>query len=334
MSFYPLRRVWNQDWYQGGGKKRNYCEGWYIRIASSDEKHVWAVIPGVSLGQDQEQSCAFIQVIDGRTNETCYIPYPLSSFRYSRDRFEVRIADNLFSRSGMKLNIRHEGLTIRGSLSYSRVKPYPSSFFSPGIMGPFSFMPFMECRHALVSLDHAIRGTLLIKGRKVNFTGGRGYSEKTWGRSFPRSWIWVQSNHFSRKETSFVCAMAKVPWLGRSFTGFFAVLLNKGKITGFSNLTGARVLKLDIKKQNIFITLKDKQHLLNIRAVRRSCAELKAPLEGLMVRRIGESLCSEVRISLYDFEHGLIFRDIGRNAGCEVVGPLSNIFRCTQFSFR
>jgi tocopherol cyclase len=45
-----------------------------------------------------------------------------------------------------------------------------------------------------------------VGGRRVDFSGGSGYIEKDWGRSFPRAWIWAQSNTFTQPGTSFLPA--------------------------------------------------------------------------------------------------------------------------------
>ena len=45
-------------------------------------------------------------------------------------------------------------------------------------MGPFAFVPFMECYHGIVSMDHIIQGELEIDGVNIDFSNGRGYLEK------------------------------------------------------------------------------------------------------------------------------------------------------------
>ncbi|MEZ4893124.1 MAG: tocopherol cyclase family protein [Saprospiraceae bacterium] len=37
---------------------------------------------------------------------------------------------------------------------------------------------------------------LTINGEELDFTGGKGYMEKDWGRSFPSAYFWMQTNHF------------------------------------------------------------------------------------------------------------------------------------------
>jgi tocopherol cyclase len=45
-------------------------------------------------------------------------------------------------------------------------------------MGSFSFLPLMECRHGLISINHRIEGSFEQDGLKVDMERGRGIIEK------------------------------------------------------------------------------------------------------------------------------------------------------------
>ena len=108
----------------------------------------------------------------------------------------LKIDKNRFTTHSVDLDLPN----IKGSLKFENVTPWSSSLFSPGIMGPFSFVPFMECYHGILSMDHSITGELSIKDKNIDFTSGRGYTEKDWGHSFPIGYVWMQSNHFSESK--------------------------------------------------------------------------------------------------------------------------------------
>ena len=63
-------------------------------------------------------------------------------------------------------------------------------------MGWYSFVPFMECNHGIVSVNHDLYGEISVNGNVIDFNNGKGYIEKDWGVSFPEAWIWIQSNNF------------------------------------------------------------------------------------------------------------------------------------------
>ena len=50
--------------FQGILKPRNYFEGWYYKVISSDHESMYAIIPGVALNKDYKKSHAFIQILN------------------------------------------------------------------------------------------------------------------------------------------------------------------------------------------------------------------------------------------------------------------------------
>ena len=66
---------------------------------------------------------------------------------------------------------------VEAHLTYAGITPLPFSLGSPNIMGPFAYVPFMECYHGVGSLDHAVDGEVRVADRRFIFDGGRGYLE-------------------------------------------------------------------------------------------------------------------------------------------------------------
>ena len=120
--------------------------------------------------------------------------FPFDSFKANPKKHIIEIDKNRFTTNSIDLNLKN----IRGSLNFQNITPWSSSFFSPGIMGPFSFVPFMECYHGILSMDHTITGELLIKNKKVDFTSGERVYRKRLGTLFP-NWICLDAiKSFSR----------------------------------------------------------------------------------------------------------------------------------------
>ena len=187
------RATWNPDMYHGWGRKRSYFEGWYFKIVDSTEGYALAFIPGISMSKDGK-SHAFLQTMDGKKCTTTYERFDASNFQAHNKHFHLQIAHNQFSTNNIKINLPN----IKGELSFENIAAWPKMLGAPGIMGWFSFAPFMECYHGVVSLDHSIKGSLNINGQEIDFTNGRGYIEKDWGFSFPKGYIWMQTNHFDK----------------------------------------------------------------------------------------------------------------------------------------
>ena len=311
-----IRGIWNPELYHGWGKEKRFFEGWYYKIVSKDEKNAFAFIPGVAMDENGNKQ-VFIQILDGKKSTSEYFKFPFESFKASPKKHTIKIDKNRFTTHSVDLDLPN----IKVSLKFENVTPWSSSLFSPGIMGPFSFVPFMECYHGILSMDHLITGELLIKGKKVVFTSGRGYTEKDWGHSFPIGYVWMQSNHFSESKISFKCSVAKIPFKIFSFNGFIAGLWIKNKLIEFTTYNLSKVKKCKINDKQVKIEIKKPKHILKVLVHRSKTATLAAPIQGFMDAKIDESMTSKIEIKLIERKtNTVIFEDVGKNAGCEVAG--------------
>ncbi len=322
-----LVKIWKPEVYQGSKHPKKYFEGWYFKIVSKDENSIFALIPGVSYGIDGNKPHSFIQLIDGINCSSLYHTYDIKDFRYSKDDFELWIGPNYFSSRKVDIDLAADSLSIKGKLNFEDTAPWPVSAFSPGIMGWYAFVPFMECYHGILSMKHSIGGSLIINNKSVDFTGGRGYMEKDWGRSFPSSWIWMQSNYFENPSVSFTASIARIPWFGKFFTGVIAGLSIDGKLYRFATYTGAGVEKLSHQSGNVSLRIRDKHMYLDILTRESSSGKLYSPRNGGMEGIIDESMSAYISVALGErYNAGnVIFEGMGRNSGLEIVGDISEL---------
>lgn len=314
MSLYSL---YHPEIFQGNLKNNNYFEGWYFKQVAKGFNAVLSVIPGISLAKNRH---AFIQVIDGISGITHYLEYPISEFTADRKELLVQVGENQFSMKGIHLNIETSRINLRGDLDFIKPVIWPRRLFAPGIMGWYSFVPQMECYHAVASLDHTLSGQLIYQNEKLDFGHGRGYIEKDWGTSMPESWIWLHSNTFQTPGTSVMLSIAKIPWRNSYFTGFIAFVLHQGKIFRFATYNGSRISTFHLNNQYLNVVLKNNKVTLEIKAHQKIAGKLKAPVKGLMERYIKESIDSDVEISLRNNSGTLIFAGFAKRSGLELVG--------------
>ncbi len=323
-----LRALLNPEIYHGHNKKGGFFEGWYFKVVDSKETHPLAFIPGVFQGKTPEENHAFIQVLQGSPPRSHYFSFPHEEFSAARDSFAVTIGNNSFSRNGLTLDLEDRGEKVRGKLEFSDHSLWPRRFWSPGIMGPLSFVPFLECNHDVISLDHQIQGTLEIRGRNMDFSGGRGYLEKDWGKSFPQSWFWLQSNHFSTPGTSIVASLARVPWLGSFFPGFFAAFFHQGNISLFSTYNRSRLKGLKTGKDSLEFQVQNPSGLeLQILGHSQGGEFLHAPSRQTMEEKgVKESITATIELTFLQ-EGEIIFQDRGTSAGMEISGEPEKIIK-------
>ncbi|MBN1486483.1 MAG: hypothetical protein JW981_02500 [Anaerolineae bacterium] len=321
-----LNTILHPAHYQGRGKRSPYFEGWYFKLVDATGQYRYAVIPAVFLTAGHDEPHAFIQVFDAVYGRMNYVRYPLTDFSAATDRFEVKIGPNVFSADFIQLDIHTESLSIEGQVCFEDVKPWPVTWTSPGVMGWYAWVPGMECYHGVVSLDHSLLGTLNIDGCPVTFDGGRGYIEKDWGKSFPSGWIWLHTNHFDIPGTSLMGSIARVPWVGRSFPGFFAGLLHQGILYRFTTYTGAKTVHLEATAQQIHWVLEDELYRLEIAAERAETVDLLGPSLMDMGIRVPETLNAHIAVSLSKLGSStVLYAGMGRNAGLEVAGDIGKL---------
>jgi tocopherol cyclase len=320
-----MLRLFNPAVFQGNLKKKKYFEGWYYKNVSANLRHVYSFIPGVSLNEEDPHS--FIQIINGVTGDTEYIVYPLSSFSWNSKKLYLKIGNSVFTDSSVCLDIREGRLRISGTITFHEMIKYPSNILSPGIMGWYSFVPRMECRHGIVSVSHSLKGALVINNKLTDFDGGKGYIEKDWGRSFPEWYLWIQANNFSDAGTSFCFSVAKIPWVGKYFIGFISFLYLGGKFYLFSTYNGASLRELSRNADSVFIEVSNGMYCLKIRTEISHSGELRAPVQGMMKRRIREGMDSVVHLELSEPGSSILYTDTSRRAGFEVIEKIFENFK-------
>jgi hypothetical protein len=317
-----LRKVLEPDLYHGFGRKPPFFEGWYYKLISKDERHRFAIIPGMILGKRDH---AFIQLLNGSSRESDYRVFPTGSFSASQEMFQVRIADNVFTRDRIILNLDDQDGLVQGELTFSGISPWPVTIRSPGIMGWYAWVPKMETYHGVVSLNHEINGILRINENELDFSGGLGYIEKDWGAAFPDAYVWYQSNHFNHADTSLTASVAIIPWVRSAFRGFICGLWHRGHLYRFATYTGAVIEKLHIFEDRIDWVLRDKKYRLEMKALRPEGGTLLGPDRAEMGKRIVETMSSTVEIRLSTLKGEEILSDTGRNTALEANGDLDHL---------
>jgi tocopherol cyclase len=291
----------NNDFYKN---KKSFFEGWYFKQQSREFSI--AFIPGINISKDGIRY-SFIQII---TKDKSYnINYDFKDFSISQDKRTIKIKDNIFSINGLILNIKNKDITVKGRLVYGDITPIKNN-----IMGPFAYFPFMECVHGVISLNHKVDGSLLINNEEVNFMDAKGYIEMDSGKSFPKTYLWVQSNDFKIEDTSVMVSIADIPFLGFEFKGCIAVVYYEGKEYRLATYNGVKLISYN---ENGLI-IKRGRYKLKIDIKNLSPQSLLAPDGGDMRRTIHENISCNARFEFYK-DKDLIFDLESYNTSFEYV---------------
>ncbi len=312
-----MNKIYNPVIFQGNLKKRSYFEGWYYKQASAKDNKTIAFIPGISLNEDD--SHAFIQVIESPPIKTHYFRFEVKEFLHSDNPFMIRIGSNYFSEKVLKVNLKDSSREIKGELNFGTLTPIEYNFFMPNIMGPFAYIPRMACNHGIISMNHIVNGEIELDGKKIGFAFDKGYIEKDWGTSFPQRYIWLQGNNFESSNDSFMLSIAKVPFLGASFTGLIAIISVDSKEYRIATYNGGKISNIKIREDGVDIVLTRSNISLKVSAYNKDEGKLKAPIEGKMLNIIKEGLGGRIYLEL-TIDNVKVKELVTEYAGIEVVG--------------
>jgi tocopherol cyclase len=311
-----------------GKSRQHYFEGWYFKNVAPDGA-AYSFIPGVAF-DSRGAGHSFVQVIRGADGASAYERYDVHEFSAARGTMAAAVGPNRFSRDGIVVDLPRAFGGIKGSLSYGTGRRLPRTLLRPGIMGWYRFVPFMECYHEVGSIAHRVSGTLIVGGEPAHFGApgggpyGRGYMEKDWGASMPSAWVWVHGNGFPDPDDSLMISIARIPWLGRSFTGFLGFASTGGRLVQFGTYSGARLIRVDIDGPHVGISVQAGSVTIDVEGTRSHTGALAAPVRGAMDRRIAESLDSTLQLTIH--ERGRKWTaGVGGSSGIEIVGDVQSL---------
>ena len=248
---------------------RDYFCGWYIKCQNGTQ--TVAFIAAYHISNNVKSSSLQIITDDGAWNAE----YPYEAFRM--DKNGVTIGPNVFTKQGCHLDVRMPELTVRGKLSFGAFTP-----IAYDIMGPFKYVPFMECRHSVFSMKHSVDGELTINGEAFRFENGVCYIEGDRGRSFPKDYVWTQCCF---PEGSIMLSVADIPFCGIHFTGVISAIHHRGREYRLGTYLGARAVKI----RDGEVVIRQGRKKLTVRRLEDRGKPLAAPVGGNMTRTIRES---------------------------------------------
>lgn len=259
---------------------KNYFSGMYFK--QRGQNGTVALIPAIHCTADGRKRGS-IQLVTEQENHCIW----LDGHPVQNKKGEYLLADSRFSSRGVHLEAASDGVIAAGDLRFRNLTE-PQT----GAMGALRLLPFLECRHAVYSMRHAVDGCLTINGKTYFFDGGEGYMEGDAGRSFPRKYLWTQCL-FGRG--SVMISAAEIPYLGMRFTGVLAMLLYQGKQYRLASDCGAHIVHLEQGR----IAIRQKNLFLSAELLSQGGAPLKAPRSGAMTRTIREQLrcCARYRFA-------------------------------------
>lgn len=293
-------------------KRQNLFQGWYFKHQSPSQ--TLCLIPGAQQEKDGSRS-AFLQVI---TQDHSYqVGYPFDKLKAYHGNHTLQLGLSRFGREGVHLDVRTPDLCLTGDLAYGPFAPLSSP-----IMGPFRFLPRMECSHGVLSMHHRVTGELQLNGTPYAFDDAIGYIESDWGDSFPQEYLWTQDIQ-PQLPLSIMLAIARVPVYGIVFLGCICEIHLGTKRYRLATYRGARVVSFDCRHA---VLSQGKYRLEVFLETKDNSKPLQAPVSGRMSRTIGESARCRVTYRLFE-NHTLLYGWTSDAASFEYVPPAPSLLQ-------
>lgn len=262
---------------------KSFFEGWYIKLQAADGKAI-ALIPAVHRDTTGVKT-ASLQVITA--DKSWWLDVHISEYHRSNKLFHVRLGQNVFTERGIWMKVEEESLSLHGTVHFSQFEALKSD-----IMGPFRFMPHLECRHGVISMRHTLDGKLVLNGEIYDFSGGVGYIETDSGYSFPEEYLWTQCLW---GKNSLMASIATVPTPFGEITGCICAIHYRGHRFRLATYRGAKVTKWS----NNSAIIRQGKYLLSVEVFSAQSHDLRAPVQGCMSRTVREGLRATVRYQLW-----------------------------------
>ncbi|CAF3241489.1 unnamed protein product [Rotaria socialis] len=243
-NYSSVELVFHPDRYHGHEiQKGIFFEGWYYKIVLNDYENTLVVIPGVHMNDSNRHS--FIMIAYGNISHYFRFPYETISSATDEFHFTIDNKKNIFSYDQLIVDVKPnndddatESFQLNLTLSSNLLVP-DLFWILPGTMGPYSWIPTMQCYHHVLSMKTTIHGSMQMNQNAKQTISGIGYIEKDWGNSFPSIWIWGQANQWEHlpatSSASIFFSLALIPWyFNLEFAGFLIVFEHNNEFYRFN----------------------------------------------------------------------------------------------------
>lgn len=291
-------------------KKKNFFEGYFIKCSNKHDQV--AIIPSFEVNSHGDVS-ASIQILTN--DKSFHIPFSTKNFTVGKNIFNVQIGDNEFNAKGVKMNFSFEEHSVKGNLSFGEFSHPKENLYAPTIMGPFSYLKFLDCYHFVVSTNHLVSGEITIDGKLYTFENDNCYIEGDYGKSFPDEWFFAQANSFGTN-TSVMLSIAKLK--KPKMTGLLGFIRDEHSglnlVLGTYYLTKIKDFKKTPKGHKIVLYQQDYTIYLETEIIKTQ--KLLAPTRGKLIKPINEATEGTLQIHVFKRDK-LIYKGKSKNISSE-----------------
>ena len=241
--------IWNRSNQEAGlGQvdRGEWYEWWYYKVVDPVSREAFYFTYGVINPWDTENTLAgtrsVVQIGDFNTHTIVTGEYPVTDFHAAYNQTAVEIGGNVATDKKLVGHLVQNGHDVSWDLTLTKQWGFEAMGWSMSQENISNIYWYPAQASALVS------GTITFDGRQYEFAGAPGYQDRNWGRSFPKWWTWLTSNHFKNSPGTTLAAGGGMPKAFDSaylFAGICIGLNHLGREYAFRNTDGDQI-KYDI----------------------------------------------------------------------------------------
>lgn len=304
-----LKRIFDPNRFHGARKKKNFFESWYIKITDKENKYSYVFIIGIIKGKIKEEGNTFIHVLDGYNKKTYYLKYPKESFQVLNNPLRIIIDKNFFSLSEIKFSNNDSTLQIVGSLKFIDTIDLSNRRLNSGW-------------HVCI-FNGEIIGKLWINSIEMDFTGGKVYIDKTWGKRFLENYIIVQANNFLKSNVALTLLIGNKSLWWFNCKTLIVGFLYGSNIYKFTTFNKSNV-KMKFTSNELILTLIHEENQLIVKTIYNPNDFLNL---DVVKGNLKVSITSNTSVELIDlYRKRLLFQGVSPLSRWEYKGNIKKVY--------
>ncbi|MCM2268020.1 MAG: tocopherol cyclase family protein [Elusimicrobiales bacterium] len=230
-----------------GRSKDDWYEWWYYKVVVPGTARAFYFCYGVVNPWDRDQTAApsraYVSAGNFEAGQTHELTFPVKSFHAKAFATYVEIGGNLATDKALKGRLPLSGgeefswdLTLEKDWAFNAMG---WTMYPPGISNIFWF-PAQASAY--------MSGAITYRGETFTLSRAPAYQDRNWGKSFPKWWAWLVSNHFKGSPGTVLAAGGGLPKVlgGIDFPNAMGIgLRHKGREYAFRPGSGD-LIRLDV----------------------------------------------------------------------------------------
>ena len=301
-------------------KQKKGFETWYFNLVNKTQTLILEFI--VSFYKDEIHQEVHLTIDSNEKKYRRKIKFKEEQF--STSKTSVQIGASQLGSEGMILQIEEDELDIKGEVRFAEQITLKQSAMHSGLMGPFKYLPFLHSYHEVIALTHTLAGEICINGEVIDFTGGKGYIDKEWGKAYPNVWIWAQCNQFKQSDMAMMLGVMRHQLFLDYQTSFVVPIYYQGQLEVFANYNGGHIAKLYRYKGYIHIVITQKNKLLDLKIYGQDEVDLAMSRNAHMIKDVYNCMNAKIEVKLT--QNGMVLLEkTGYDVQLEIGGNTSKL---------